>query len=436
MNDRIKFFLLCFALLIHPFTRTHAQNLVLNPSFEAFSSCPLGPSEFSNATDWNDPFVNSIGDTCSTSDLYNTCNFLGAFGVGVPANILGTEPARTGNGYAGIILSEQIAFFGCTSFGGSNWREYAMGRLASPLVAGQTYCVTFYVSLADNAKFATDDIGVHFSNTPFSVSCASAGNGPLPVTPQLVWAGGSLNNATGWTELQWSYVAMGGEQFITIGNFLNDGATSTTCENSSAINPYAYYYIDDVSVIQGTCGVLPVDLRYFEGERTDLGNNLYWETNAETNNHTFAVEKSQDGESWEAFKEMYSIGQDQGSQYELADASPYEKTWYRLTQTDFNGDQRILKTILLDREQTEPWQVTLSPNPSQGTLTMKVNQESKGTEILIYGTKGEIVWQKNIGELTPGQSVNLDAGQLPDGMYTIEIRSGVNVVRQRHVVLH
>jgi hypothetical protein len=83
--------------------------LVVNPSFENFSACPVGPSELDKATPWKDPFINLVGDTCSTSDYFNACNALGSLGVGVPANILGSQPARTGNGYAGIIIYEGIS---------------------------------------------------------------------------------------------------------------------------------------------------------------------------------------------------------------------------------------------------------------------------------------------------------------------------------------
>ena len=132
-----------------------AQNLVINPSFENYSSCPLGPSEFENANNWTHPFINVIGDTCSTSDLYSTCSPFGALGVGVPDNIMGSEAAHTGNSYAGFIAYEGFTAFGCTSLFGSNWREYVQGELSSPLQAGQTYCVSFWISLADNVKWST-----------------------------------------------------------------------------------------------------------------------------------------------------------------------------------------------------------------------------------------------------------------------------------------
>lgn len=247
----MKYLYLLIATLFS--VQSFGQNLVLNPSFESYSSCPLGPSELENANNWHHPFNNVIGDTCSTSDLYNTCSPFGALGVGVPDNILGSEPAHTGNGYAGIIAYEGFALIGCTALGGSSWREYAMGELSSPLQAGQEYCVSFYISLADNVKWATDDIAIYFSNSLLSINCSSVSNSVLPYTPQLEYTGPDLDNANGWTELSWTYTATGGEAYFTIGNFKNDANTTYSCANSGAFNPYAYYYIDDVSVEPGPC---------------------------------------------------------------------------------------------------------------------------------------------------------------------------------------
>lgn len=242
-----------FVVLLSAFA-SQAQNLVINPSFETLSSCPMGPSELSKATPWRDAHENLVGDTCSTADLFNTCSPFGALGVGVPGNILGNQTARTGNGYAGIIVYEAFTITGCQPLFGSGWREYLQGTLSAPLVAGQTYCVTFYVSLADGVKFASNNIGVYFSNTLVNVSCASvSGASNLPFTPQLVYSGPDLINTNGWQRLQWDYTATGGEQYLVIGNYNDDAGTSYICSNENAFNPYAYYYVDDVSVVPEPC---------------------------------------------------------------------------------------------------------------------------------------------------------------------------------------
>src|SRR5687767_7964555 len=84
------FILFCFPLACL------AQNLVPNPSFETFSSCPVTYSQMSLAVPWTDP-------TNSSSDFFNSCS--AGPHVSIPNNFdtyAGFQYARTGDGYAGL----------------------------------------------------------------------------------------------------------------------------------------------------------------------------------------------------------------------------------------------------------------------------------------------------------------------------------------------
>ena len=219
-----------------------SQNLVINPSFETFTTCPLGPGSFGIQT-WVQPYP--VGPGCSTADYYNACNTNGF--ADVPTNFLGTENALTGVAYAGIMLYETNN--PCTPPSGSNYREYIEGTLSSPLVAGKTYSVSMHISLPENVMFGSDDIGIYFSNSAVNLACPPPLTSTvLAFTPQLQYAGVAVTNMIGWTLLQWTYTAVGGEQYLTIGNFKDDANTDGICANTTSAYRFAYYYIDDVSV--------------------------------------------------------------------------------------------------------------------------------------------------------------------------------------------
>lgn len=221
-----------------------AQNLVLNPSFEITTDCPLGPGQLDLATNWDD--ANGNADTCSSPDLYAGCSWA-IGGVNSPAALLGFQPSRTGTHHAGIITYEAVALLGCASLFSNNYREYIQGTLSQPLEAGKTYCVSFYINLANNAKWGTDDIGVYLSSTNTQHDfCNQPGN--LPLIPQLEYTGPPLLDTANWTELQWNYIATGGEQYFIIGNFKNNANTTVVDANCGSFLPYMYYYIDDVRI--------------------------------------------------------------------------------------------------------------------------------------------------------------------------------------------
>jgi OmpA-OmpF porin, OOP family len=206
----------------------HAVNLVPNPSFETYVSCPTSFSQISQAAPWDTP-------TTGTSDYLNACAPVVFPSVSVPQNEQGFQTAHTGVGYAGLIPYSAAA----------NYREYIEAPLTSPLVANVAYLVQFYVSLADSSILAIDRLGAYLSIGPVGPVPNYA---PLAVTPQVESpANVHLTNSTGWTLVSGVMVASGGEDHIVIGSFHDDASTSTV-PGPGLWPGGAYYYIDDVSV--------------------------------------------------------------------------------------------------------------------------------------------------------------------------------------------
>lgn len=215
----------CAALLAPP--PATAVNLVPNPSFELYSSCPTGYGQFFQCVAWNEP-------NTGTSDLFNACSPTGFPSVNVPDNTSGYQNANSGVGYAGIIPFSAAP----------DYREYVQAQLSSPLVNGNTYQVSFRVSLGDTSLFAIDRLGAHFPVGPIS----SGANTTLLVAPQVESpVNVPLDNSTGWTQISGTFVAAGGESHIIIGSFRDDASTNTS-PGPSVWPGGAYYYIDDVFV--------------------------------------------------------------------------------------------------------------------------------------------------------------------------------------------
>lgn len=229
---------------------TFSQNLVVNPSFETTSSnCgSFGGEGFSTdlAASWNSANSNTAGDSCSSPDLFSLCNTLPGFGptpTNMPNSFLGYQVSRTGTRHAGIITYEAL---------GSPYREYIQGRTTTPLVAGQVYCVSMYVSLGNDVTNATNNIGVRFTNTQYMRDACTQGS-LINLPPQLNYTCAPILDTANWVRLQWNYTAVGGEQYFIIGNFFNNAGTTVASTGVSSLNPYAYYYIDDVSIVPNSC---------------------------------------------------------------------------------------------------------------------------------------------------------------------------------------
>ena len=215
----------------------HAQNLVPNPSFEIYNTCPtnVNNGEPLQCIPWDGP-------TDASPDYFNICAAPG--NAGVPTNLFGTQNPHTGVAYAGVGMWF-VSFF---------YREYITAPLTETLMQDTAYEVSFYVSRAENSC-GEDKIGAYFSATyPPNVGIVV-----LPFDPQVSSNLGIITDFLDWTLITGCFVAKGGEQYITIGNFFDDDEMNLdpTCNN-----PFqSYYYVDDVSVIKyGEPGMFTVDL--------------------------------------------------------------------------------------------------------------------------------------------------------------------------------
>ncbi len=215
-------------------------NLVPNYSFENYSACPVAGGQIGNAYPWFQPY---FGVGFSSTDYYNACNNTINGALGVPMNLGGYSAANTGFAYAGIT----------TFSAGADNREYLEIQLIDSLQMSQNYCLSFYISLADGFKYGTDAIGIYLSHD--SVTYISPPYGVLSLNPQVEnTIGNIITDTNTWYLFKQNFTANGGEKYITIGNFKHDSTT-----NFQSVNPagqsYAYYYIDDISVVQGQCTV-------------------------------------------------------------------------------------------------------------------------------------------------------------------------------------
>lgn len=226
-------------------TNLIAQNLVPNGSFEQYKDCPHSYTELGETFDieeWYSP-------TRGTPDYFNKCS---KFNVNVPNNFMGYMYAKTGNAYVGLLLAEkpERVTNGSKAY---NEREYLLNMLSEPLKSGNQYEIKLYYSIAPHSTYAVNSLGVSISNK------RPKGNRVISAFPQV-----EIDTATKcftkaiWIELCDTIVARGGEKYITIGNFrddygmkyflLSDTDIRRSVREDMAINRYAYYWIDEVSV--------------------------------------------------------------------------------------------------------------------------------------------------------------------------------------------
>lgn len=205
------------------------QNLVPNWSFEDTVACPWYYHQIFLATGWS--------SYKETPDYFNACN---TTLVGVPANVEGFQFANTGSAYAGGITYSSFTV---------NYREVMGTQLTQPLIIGQKYFVSFFVSRAYDSTnvllLSSNKIGLRFSTVPFSYFP----NNPTPINNFAhVYTDSIVTDTLNWTKISGSLIADSAYSYVAIGNFFDDSNTSISNLDTSIFNEYAYYYIDDIKV--------------------------------------------------------------------------------------------------------------------------------------------------------------------------------------------
>ena len=178
-------------------------------------------------------------------------------------------------------------------FGPYTDREIILGLLTEPLVSGIDYHVEFFVSMMDSVWYASRNIGILFTEDEPSNDL----NTLFTLVPQIKYSGaGYLDDKIGWTKVEGSFTAQGGERYLTIGNFDTDEATDTLfVEGGGVFRPdqpdlfnASYYYIDGVSVIPDSIYLGTGDIEQEEGF------SLY--PNPATETVTIEIESKQPGQ--------------------------------------------------------------------------------------------------------------------------------------------
>lgn len=231
--------LLLFASMSLFAANATAQNLAPNPSFESYTTCPIGINggQGITTTEWT-AFV-------STPDYYNSCNTTLA---STPVNKMGHETPSQGIGYMGMYIYNNA--------GQQDNKEYIKAELTEgrALQVGTKYKVSLDVSLADTSTTAGNGIGVLFYKDGLG-----AGYNPswmdwtIPRTPQIDYTPyGKITNTSGWVTLVDTFVADSGYKSVLIGGFIPrlnmDTVNIKYISDPGNFFRYAYYYLDNFKI--------------------------------------------------------------------------------------------------------------------------------------------------------------------------------------------
>lgn len=119
-----------------------------------------------------------------------------------------------------------------------------------------------------------------------------------------------------------------------------------------------------------TC-VLPIELLQFNARENETeGVEVNWVTGTEVNNNYFTVDKSTDGINFSSLGKVTSVHNSEApTAYTFTDTEPNAQStvYYRLSQTDMNGD--VNKFNIISLSLSHNYSISIYPNPSNGVFS-------------------------------------------------------------------
>jgi hypothetical protein len=147
---------------------------------------------------------------------------------------------------------------------------------------------------------------------------------------------------------------------------------------------------------------------------------LQWGTTNEVDNGYFTIEKSADGETFSRLTTVNSASTHAfENNYSYTDNKPYSLNYYRISQTDNNGNVSYFRTIQVNNIQT----LTVNHFVSNNSVNVSVSGAVPGNgSITLYSIDGRKIATKNI-ELAKDQTLYTIEKPQQKGIYLISIES-------------
>ena len=378
-------------------------NFVKNPSFEDTVRCIDEINQIGRAKYWTCA-VDTVGEPYYAPEYYSASCIPPDLNLAIPQSTRFYQYPHTGNGMVGgHLYYDRTPPSPAGLF--DTWRDYFQGRFHRSLEAGKTYCVSFWITFADYSAHAHDKIGAYVDNGEIN-DRDTPGNQILDVVPQ-VYTTTIQKDTQNWTRIEGTFVAIGNETHITLGNFFPNDDVSVIKNIYGNSGQYSYYLFDDVAVI-------PVDLK------ADAGKDSHAEPGK-------AVQIGRVGDTtamgldckWYhkgALIDSGAIIKVNGSAIIGAvDTYVVVQTICGLEKTD----TVTVKTVPVGfREYNQGRPFTIFPNPANGNITISSSGSSAVQSLKVFDLSGRMVDTRKLHPTNGNAAIHLN---LSSGSYFIEL---------------
>lgn len=213
---------------------------------------------------------------------------------------------------------------------------------------------------------------------------------------------------------------------------LTFGATNLI-STSTGITTFGTY----IAKLNGGSVVLPIELLTYTFSCIENKVMLYWSTASEFNNDYFTIERSADAVNFEEIARIKGAGNScVNLNYQFTDNNPIDETsYYRLKQTDYNGEFKYYNIITANCNGNLNI-INTFPNPSKGNFICTISiSESSEVIFIVYDIFGQKI-KEQIFNIEKGTSNHkFDILMLKTGMYYIQFKTSNGLYKSQKQII-
>ncbi len=230
----------------------------------------------------------------------------------------------------------------------------------------------------------------------------SRDNGSAEPQVTLYWGDNTASFITDTAELVVAHLT-GATEWTNEGGAASGALAAGSVRSNTHISSFSVFTFGSTS---SAVNPLPIELVAFNAEAVNQVVELTWKTASEIDNDYFTIERSNDARNFEEVIRVQGAGDShQQLDYLATDEDPYNGTsYYRLKQTDFNGNFTYSEIRAVSFSANK--ELAVYPNPNE-TGELFFNQEVSG---VIINSQGQLIQ-------TVRQEVSVDVQAFPKGVY-------------------
>jgi hypothetical protein len=168
--------------------------------------------------------------------------------------------------------------------------------------------------------------------------------------------------------------------------------------------------------------VLPVKFSKFDAKHTSSGTLLTWTIDSDSNPHSYEIERSDDGTS---FNKIGSVNATDNTTYSFTDNRVTQGVvFYRIKSLDRDGNKKYSNIINIANGKVSNV-LNAFPMPTKGKFTLQHSKLNENAKITISNVEGKIL--QTITPMKGSIQTDLNLSSNNYGIYVIRLENGNNV---------